>query len=85
MLAVKLARQRSDPRDGAYVDSARVAPLGPGGPVYPATLAIERAGRYSVEVRHDAYVTWAMHRIRVRSDGCHPVTVNLQVQLSRQN
>jgi hypothetical protein len=72
-------------RDGAYVDSARVRALGPTGPVYPVMLAMERAGRYSVEVHHDAYATWAMHRIRVRSDGCHPVTVELQAQLARQN
>jgi hypothetical protein len=72
-------------RDGAYVDSARVTPLGSTGTVYPVVLARERAGRYSVEVHHDAYATWVMHGIRVRSDGCHPVTVELQAQLARQN
>ncbi len=71
-------------RDGSYVDDLRVfvpTQLGDSlGPV-PLVAAGERSGTFEVIVRRPGFVTWDTSGVRVRDDGCHPVTARLAVTL----
>ena len=58
-------------RDGAYTDSLAV--FSPSA----RTAALERAGTYAVEVRHDGYLTWTADGVHVDRDACHVRTQQL--------
>jgi hypothetical protein len=48
-----------------------------------AVLAFERAGTYRVEVQAPGYLSWVMSSVRVSSDDCHVVPVELTARLTK--
>jgi hypothetical protein len=68
--------------DAAYRDTALVATFPPSPYVTTVSLAYERAGTYTVDVRADGYAPWTRTGIEVQRDECHVVTVPLYVRLA---
>lgn len=68
--------------DGDYRESTTIeTPL----PAHPAVLgfAVERAGRYTVEVSHADYLPWRREDILVtQADECHVRPVDVEVELT---
>jgi hypothetical protein len=63
-------------QDGDYRDTARLAAGQKG-----VSAAYERAGTYTVTVRHDGYRPWQRRNVRVSRDECHVQTVRLRAEL----
>lgn len=67
-------------RDGLYADTAELRVGVPPGAV-TVSVAYERAGTYSVLVRHPAYRDWQRNGVEVVRDDCHVKTVVLRPEL----
>jgi hypothetical protein len=67
--------------EGSYSDTVSL-------PVFPsasrfAALAYERPGTYRLEVQAAGYLPWVMSSVRVSSDDCHVVPVELTARLTK--
>jgi hypothetical protein len=67
-------------RDGLYADTAEVRVAAPPGAA-TVSVAYERAGTYTVLVRHPAYRDWQRNGVEVMRDDCHVKTVVLRPEL----
>jgi hypothetical protein len=70
-------------REGAFSDSLRAYGVTESGTPLSRAGADEREGTYLVEVSHPGYATWEQSGIRVKEDGCHVETAQLQARLLR--
>ena len=73
-------------RDGSYLDSLRVFYWTEAGDSVDKVFlhaAGQRDGIYDVTVRRSGFQTWDTTGVRVRDDGCHPITAELRVTLRR--
>ena len=68
-------------RDGAARDSAFVASIAAGAPLFTLNLAYERKGTYDLDVTADGYRAWSRSGVAVTGDICHVTTVAVTARL----
>ena len=64
--------------DGAFADTA----IGEGSDS-ARSLALDRAGTYTVTVDREGYAPWSRHGVHVTGDDCHVHTVKIFARLQR--